>query len=205
MSNTLSVTALVLAIFALVLSALAYFQQPSLSSPSAATGPSHETVELAALTEIESPGSGALENTDAREEASITHKVVYHADFADLRRFSSMLASINNMIMTYQNDFEDYDVRIVFNAYGIRFVTDDMLEGTPFAKDTQLTEQLAELRDRLKSLNTIQNVKLELCDITREAIDLAPEDLFPGVELVTSGVVRIAELQAEGFTYIKVE
>ena len=109
------------------------------------------------------------------------------------------------MLKSYQNELEDYDVRIVFNAHGIRYVTDDLLEGTPFAKDVQLSEQHAELRDRLKSLNSIQDVKLELCDITRGAIDLAPDQLLPGVELVPSGVVRIAELQGEGFTYIKVE
>ena len=33
-----------------------------------------------------------------------TVKVVYHADFADPRRFSAMLTSINNMVTTYQSD-----------------------------------------------------------------------------------------------------
>ena len=68
-------------------------------------------------------------------------KVVYHADFADPRRLSAMLTSINNMAITYQNDLVDYDVRIVFVAYGIRFLTKDKLAKTPFAEDKELADR----------------------------------------------------------------
>lgn len=137
------------------------------------------------------------------EEAEV--KVVYHADFADPRRFSAMLTSINNMVTTYQNDLVDYDVRIVFVSHAIRFVTEDKLKGTPFAEDKALAERRASLTGRLLSLREVQGVKLELCDITREAIGLDKEKLLPGVALVRSGVVRIAELQSVGFAYLKVE
>jgi len=132
-------------------------------------------------------------------------RVVYHADFADPRRFSAMLTSINNMVTYYQNELIDYDVRIVFVAHGIRFVTDDTLAGTPFAEDAEMAERRANNAGRLQSLNTVQGVKLQLCDITRSQINLAPEKLYEGVESVPSGVVQIAELQREGFAYIKIE
>jgi intracellular sulfur oxidation DsrE/DsrF family protein len=132
-------------------------------------------------------------------------KVVYHADFADPRRFSAMLTSINNMVTYYQNELIDYDVRIVFVAHGIRFVTDDKLEGTPFAEDAEMAERRANNAGRLESLRSVQGVKLELCDITRSQINLDPGKLYDGVESVPSGVVRIAELQDEGFAYIKIE
>jgi intracellular sulfur oxidation DsrE/DsrF family protein len=51
----------------------------------------------------------------------------------------------------------------------------------------------------------VQGVKLELCDITRSQIKLDADKLADGVDLVPSGVVRIAELQREGFAYIKIE
>ena len=57
-----------------------------------------------------------LPAASARAEA----QVVYHADFSDPRRFSAMLTSINNMITTYKSELREYDVRIVFVAYGIR-------------------------------------------------------------------------------------
>lgn len=132
-------------------------------------------------------------------------KVVYHADFADPRRLSAMITSINNMVTTYQNTLADYDVRIVFISHGIRFLTQEKLEGTPFAEDKALKARRKEIIDRLTSLREIQEVKLELCDITRKAANLPKEKLIPGVKLVTSGVVRLAELQSKGFAYIKIE
>ena len=134
-----------------------------------------------------------------------TIKVVYHADFADPRRFSSMLTSINNMITYYQDELVEYDVRIVFNAHGIRYVTDDKLSKTPFAEDKALAERRENIKGRMLSLHKVQNVKLELCDITRSQIGLAADKLYSGVDQVPSGVVRVAELQHQGFAYIKVE
>ena len=132
-------------------------------------------------------------------------QVVYHADFADPRRFSAMLTSINNMVTTYQSDLVEYDVRIVFVSHGIRFVTDDPLRGTLFAEDAALKERRQDLKARLQSLQETQGVKLELCNITREAIALDEAKLLAGVELVQSGVVRLAELQHQGFAYLKIE
>ncbi len=132
-------------------------------------------------------------------------KVVYHADFADPRRFSAMLTSINNMVTTYQNDLVDYDVRIVFVSHGIRFVTQDKLAKTPFAEDEELKKRRADLLTRLGGLRDVQGVKLELCDITRESVNLPADKLIKGVTTVRSGVVRIAELQHQGFAYLKIE
>lgn len=132
-------------------------------------------------------------------------KVVYHADFSDPRRYSAMLTSINNMAMTYQNDLVDYDIRIVFVSHGIRFVTEDKLANTPFAEDNELKQRRADLLARMKGLREVQGVKFELCDITREAVRLPKEKFIPGLNFVRSGVVQLAELQRQGFAYIKVE
>lgn len=132
-------------------------------------------------------------------------KVVYHADFADPRRFSAMLTSINNMVTYYKSELVDYDVRVVFMAYGVRFVTDDPLTGTLFAEDAALAERRENLSGRLKSLQTVQGVKLELCDITRSQAGLAQDKVYPNVSMVPSGVVRLAELQSQGYAYIKTE
>jgi len=140
----------------------------------------------------------------AAEESDVV-KVVYHADFADPRRFSAMLTSINNMVTYYQNELVDYDVRIVFVSHGIRFLTDDTLAGTPFAADAALEERRANLKGRLLALNSVQHVRLELCDITRNSVELPKDHLYSNVEVVPSGVVRIAELEHEGFAYIKIE
>ena len=140
---------------------------------------------------------------DAKAESEA--KVVYHADFADPRRFSAMLTSINNMMNYYENELVEADVRIVFVAHGIRFVTDNALEKTSFATDAALEERRENLKGRLLSQANTRGVKLELCDITRSQIALSEDQVYKGVNLVPSGVVRIAELQSQGYAYIKIE
>ncbi len=132
-------------------------------------------------------------------------KVVWHVDFAEPRRFSAMLTSIYNMVTTYENELMDYDVRIVLLSHGIRFVTKDSLKGTPFEEDAALVESRENLMTRLNSLREVQGVKLALCEITRAAVDLDKAKIMPGVELVTSGVVEVARLQSEGFSYLKAD
>jgi uncharacterized protein len=132
-------------------------------------------------------------------------KAVFHVDYSDPRRLSATLQSVNNMVTTYQQLLQEYDVRIVFVSHGIRFITSDPLTGTPFAADKELTARRKEFADRLRGLQKTQDVKLELCEITREAINLDPGKLLPDVERVKSGVVRLAELQRQGFAYLKVE
>lgn len=143
--------------------------------------------------------------SNAAAEDDEIMKVVYHADFSSPRRLSAMLTSINNMVTTYQNDLVEYDVRIVFVSHGIRFLTKDKLAKTPFAEDKKLAERKNNLMQRLASLQNVQEVKLELCDITRQAVKLEAKKLMPNVKLVRSGVVRLAELQHKGFAYIKIE
>ncbi len=147
----------------------------------------------------------ATENAAGAPAAEPVAKVVWHVDFTDPRRLSAMTQNINNMVTTYQNRLEDYDIRIVFLAGGIRFVTQDPLKGTPFAEDPEYRKRRPELISRLQQLREMQGVKLELCEITREALNLAKEKIIPGVTPVRSGAVRIAELQHQGFAYLKVE
>lgn len=132
-------------------------------------------------------------------------RVVYHADFADPRRMSAMLTSIHNMVATYEGELTDYDVRIVFVSWGIRFLTTDPLAKTLFAEDAALKERRENLMGKLSTLRDNKGVKLELCGITREQIGLDEKKLIPGVKIVRSGVVRLAELQRQGFAYIKIE
>lgn len=137
--------------------------------------------------------------------AEKVEKVVWHVDFGDPRRMSAMIQSVNNMVTAYQNDLADYDVRVVFVGAGIRFLTKDPLAGTAFAEDAELKARRVELIQRLEQLRDVQKVKLELCEITRQSVDLPKHKIIPGVQPVPSGVVRIAQLEHDGYAYLKQE
>jgi len=132
-------------------------------------------------------------------------KVVYHADFADPKRFSAMLTSVNNMATYYESTLMDYDIRIVFISHGVRFLTDNKLTDIPFAEDAAMVERRESNKGRLISLHKMMSVKMELCGITQTAVNLDAKQFYPGAEIVPSGVVRLAELQNAGFAYLKVE
>jgi intracellular sulfur oxidation DsrE/DsrF family protein len=140
----------------------------------------------------------------ARAQSDSRPKVVWHVDFAEPARLSALIQNVNNMVTTYEGELLDFDVRVVFLAGGIRFVTEDPLRNTPFAEDAGLRARRPELLQRLKQLRDLHNVKLEYCTLTIEAIGLPKERIIPGVGAVRSGVVRIAELQSRGYAYLKV-
>jgi uncharacterized protein len=144
-----------------------------------------------------------FKHVSAAEDDEIV-KVVYHADFSDPKRFSAMLTSVNNMTTYYESKLLDYDVRIVFISHGIRFLIDDKLADTPFAEDALMAERRESNKGRLMSLKNMMSVKLELCGITQSAVKLETKQFYPGTQIVPSGVVRIAELQNQGFAYLKV-
>jgi len=141
----------------------------------------------------------------APAQADDTQRVVYHVDFADPTRYSATLTSINNLINDAEQTLLPWDVHLVLVGYGIRFATDDPLEGTPYAADEALEERRAELKGRLQTLIEIRDVKVHLCDFTRQEINLSKDKLYEGIGLVNSGVAKIADLQRDGYAYLKIQ
>lgn len=132
-------------------------------------------------------------------------KVVYHVDFKDPTRYSATLTSINNILNYFENQLLEPDVHLVFVGYGLRFATDDDLKNTPYAADKALKERRAELKGRLDALMNVRNVKVHLCDKTRAEVNLDKSKVYPGIALTASGVAKIAQLQAEGYAYLKIQ
>jgi intracellular sulfur oxidation DsrE/DsrF family protein len=138
-------------------------------------------------------------------QADDTQRVVYHVDFADPTRYSATLTSINNLINDAEQKLLPWDVHLVLVGYGIRFATDDPLEGTPYAADEALKERRDELKGRLQTLVEIRDVNVHLCYVTRKEIGLSEDKLYEGVGLVGSGVAKIADLQRDGYAYLKIQ
>ncbi|MBD3766569.1 MAG: DsrE family protein [Gammaproteobacteria bacterium] len=132
-------------------------------------------------------------------------KVVYHVDFNDVTRYSATLTSIANIITAYEAELRDYEVTLVFVGHGIRFVTDDVLKGTPYATNADLDKRRAELKGRLETLVKVRGVKALLCDKTRDEIALDKSKVYSMVGLTPSGVATIADLQMQGAAYLKIQ
>ena len=132
-------------------------------------------------------------------------KVVYHVDFKDATRYSATLTSINNIINYYESELMVADVHLVFVGFGLRFTTDDNLKGTPYEPGKTLLERRSELKGRLDALMNTRDVKVHLCDKTRDEVGLPQTQVYDGIQLTPSGVAKIAILQSEGYAYLKVQ
>jgi len=131
-------------------------------------------------------------------------RVVWHVDYKDPMRLGRMLTSVNNMVITYDSELADYDIRIVFLGAGIRFITSDPLKKTPFAEDKMMKKERKLLTERLQSAMS-QGIKLEVCKITTDALGVDDATILKGAKMVPSGVVRIVELQHKGYGYLKAD
>lgn len=132
-------------------------------------------------------------------------KVVYHVDFADPTRYSATLTSINNIMNFYENELMDAEVHLVFVGYGLRFTTDDALKGTPYEHDKALLDRRDELKGRLDALMNVRGVQVHLCDKTRDEVGLPQAKVYKGIQFAPSGVAKIAILQSQGFSYLKIQ
>jgi len=132
-------------------------------------------------------------------------KVVYHVDFKDPTRYSATLTSINNILNYYDSQLMEADVNLVFVGYGLRFTTNDNLAKTPYEAGEPLLERRDELKGRLESLMNTRNVKVYLCDKTRDEVGLSQAKVFEGIQFAPSGVAKIAILQSEGYSYLKIQ
>ncbi|WP_040728365.1 DsrE family protein [Thiomicrorhabdus sp. Kp2] len=141
-------------------------------------------------------------NSQAADDGA---KVVYHVDFKDPTRYSATLTSINNIINFYESELMEADVHLVFVGYGLRFTTDDELKGTPYQADKDLLDRRNELKGRLDALINVRNVKVHLCDKTRDEVGLPQAKVYKGIQFAPSGVAKIAILQSEGYAYLKVQ
>ena len=139
-----------------------------------------------------------LQPRSVKKETDIA--CVYHCDFGDPGRIGQMITNIDNHLSVY--DYDPFKAKIVVVAHGqgIKPFLDNF-EGTPWAKDTP-TPAILERYQNLAKLG----VEIYLCQITfkRNKIDLAKARNDSFIKLVPSGVAALAELQANGFGYIKV-
>lgn len=123
-----------------------------------------------------SPVAGADERLD----------VVYHLSDADKVGF--VLGNIRNHIKGVGGP---QNVHIVLVVHG------------PALKAFQDMEALDSVRDHVKALQG-DGVEFDACGNTMKALDVGLDELLPNfVQVDQGGVVRIAELQAEGYIYIR--
>jgi intracellular sulfur oxidation DsrE/DsrF family protein len=118
--------------------------------------------------------------------ASAQDKVVYHINDAK----TQALAGLRNVKNHLDTD-PKAQITVVTHAEGVDFLMQDAMDrnGNPYEIAVQLL--------------VARGVKFEVCEITLKNRGLKKEQFIQEASFVPSGVVRLAQLQHQGYAYIK--
>lgn len=132
-------------------------------------------------------GQGALAAAQKKAGPAKKHKIAYHFNDADTKKASAVLTNLQNHVDVLGWDKVEA-LELVAHGPGL----------TPFLKKSVDPEVSGKLDKLLAG-----GLKFGACQITMQRQQIEPADLVEGITLVPSGVVRLMELQEQGYVYIK--
>lgn len=135
-------------------------------------------------------------------------KIVYQCDFPDITRMHMMLNTLDNVVKEYQSKSEAFEIDIVAFGPCLQYVMKDF-KGTEFEKKPYIDRGGPEKNGtsgRLKSLRMKAGDKIKIiaCENTMKKRNVKAEQMEDYVEFTPSGIIKIIDLQREGYVYIKI-
>jgi uncharacterized protein len=129
----------------------------------------------------------------AYAQATKPHRVVIQVDQNDLAVMNLALNNARNLLDYYRDKKEDVDVEIVAYGPGLHMLRDDT----------------SPVKDRIKELANVSfpsKIVFSACNNTKQGMEKReghPITIIPQATIVPAGVVRIMELQEQGYSYVK--
>jgi intracellular sulfur oxidation DsrE/DsrF family protein len=121
------------------------------------------------------------------------HRVAIQVDQNDPPVMNLALNNATNVIEYYRAKNEDVDVDIVTYGPGLHMLRDD-------------TSPVKDRIKRLKELAFPGKIQFSACNNTKQGMEKAEGhaiSVLPDATIVPSGVVRLMELQEQGWSYIR--
>ncbi len=129
----------------------------------------------------------------ADAQAAKPHRVVIQVDQNDPAVMNLALNNARNLLDYYRDKKEDVDVEIVAYGPGLHMLRDDT----------------SPVKDRIKELANVSfpsKIVFSACNNTKQGMEKReghPITIIPQATIVPAGVVRIMELQEQGYSYVK--
>jgi intracellular sulfur oxidation DsrE/DsrF family protein len=129
----------------------------------------------------------------AQAEAGKPHRVVIQVDQNDADVMNLALNNARNLLDYYRARSEDIDVEIVAYGPGLHMLRDDT----------------SPVKDRIKELAALSfpsKLAFSACNNTKQGMEKReghPITIIPQATIVPAGVVRIMELEEQGYSYVK--
>ncbi|MCE9537506.1 MAG: DsrE family protein [Nitrospirae bacterium] len=128
---------------------------------------------------------GPVQSAEGPEVGSTIHRVVMHLNSGEEKVQRGALNNIKNLYEAMGS--ERLNVELVAHGAGLSLFT---------KQDTKLAEELAKLK-------TTYGVSYTACSNTMKAQGLTRADLIEQVDRTMPAMVRLMELQEQGWAYIK--
>src|SRR6476620_11701077 len=121
------------------------------------------------------------------------HRVAIHVDQNDAQVMNLALNNATNVIEHYRAKNEEVDVDIVTYGPGLHMLRAD-------------TSPVQDRIKRLKEAGVPGKIQVSACNNTRQGMERTEGhaiSILPDATLVPSGVVRLMELQEQGWSYVR--
>ena len=122
-----------------------------------------------------------------------THRVAIQVDQNDPQVMNMALNNASNVIEYYRGKDEDVDIEVVAYGPGLNMLRTDS----------------SPVRDRIKRLKDLAfpgKIQFSACNNTKQGMEKLEGhaiSIVPEATIVPSGVVRLTELQEEGWSYVR--
>jgi intracellular sulfur oxidation DsrE/DsrF family protein len=119
------------------------------------------------------------------------HRLAIHVDQSDIAQMNLALGNASNVIEHYKSAGEDVEIEIVTYSQGLHMLRADT---------SPVKERIKALREKMP------NVVFSACDNTRRRMEKDEGRQITFISeatIVPSGVVRLIELQEQGWSYIR--
>jgi uncharacterized protein len=119
-----------------------------------------------------------------------THHVAIQVDQNDPAIMNMVLNNATNVIEHYRGKGEDVEVEIVAYGPGMHMLRADT----------------SPVQDRIKKLKEMGKVQFSACNNTKQNMEKAEGhaiSILPEATIVPAGVVRLMELQEQGWSYVR--
>jgi intracellular sulfur oxidation DsrE/DsrF family protein len=131
--------------------------------------------------------------TGAAAENAKPHRVAIQIDQSDEKVMNMVLNNAKNVLEHYRAKNEDAEVEIVAYGPGLDMLRDDK----------------SPVKDRIKQMVDVDfpsKIAFSACNNTKRGMEKReghPITLIPQATIVPAGVVRLMELQEEGWSYVR--
>lgn len=129
-------------------------------------------------------------------------KIVFDVHSGNDAKFAFIMNNLRNLTHNVNNNPKKLQLYMVFYGPAIKYMLNS-LDNTPFAKDTNLSNNLMDYQMMLQSYKDQGIVHFRVCHESLNAFHVSSKDVVSFAKVVPAGILEIAKLEHKGYAYIR--